>query len=101
CSTKYDVTFPMFAKLVVKGPGQHPLYAALTQAAPEAIKLPGTDFRANLLKHGVDVGAPSDVLWNFEKFLVSRQGEVVARFAPDVPPAAQPLLDALERELAR
>ena len=101
CSTKYDVTFPLFAKLVVKGPGQHPLYAALTSAAPAAFSLPGSDFRANLQKHGVDVGAPNDVLWNFEKFLVSRQGEVVARFAPDVTPAAQPLIDAIERELSR
>jgi glutathione peroxidase len=101
CSTQYDVTFPLFAKIVVKGPGQHPLYAALTQAQPEAIKLPGTDFRGNLVKHGIDVGAPQDILWNFEKFLVSRQGEVVARFAPDVTPDSPLLVEAVERELAQ
>jgi glutathione peroxidase len=100
CSTHYDVTFPLFAKLVVKGPGQHPLYAALTQAQPESLKLPGTDFRASLLAHGIDVGAPSDVLWNFEKFLLNRGGEVVARFAPDVTPDAAPLIEAIERELS-
>ena len=101
CSTQYDVTFPLFSKLVVKGPGQHPLYRALTEALPTATKLPGTDFRANLIGYGIDVGAPHDVLWNFEKFLLDRQGNVVARFAPDVKPDAEILVSAIERELAR
>lgn len=101
CSTKYDVTFPMFSKLFVKGPAQHPLYAALTEAIPSATKLPGTDFRANLQKHGIDTGLPSDVLWNFEKFLVDRQGNVVARFSPDVKPTEDLLISAIERELSR
>lgn len=99
CSSVYDVTFPMFAKIVVKGPGQHALYGALTQAQPEAAKVPGTDFRAKLQGYGIDVGAPNEVLWNFEKFLVSRAGEVVARFAPDVVPDSPLLLAAIEREL--
>lgn len=101
CSTKYDVTFPMFSKLVVKGEGQHPLYAALTEAMPNAIKLPGTDFRANLMKYGIEPGEPSEVLWNFEKFLVDRQGNVVARFSPDVAPNEEILVSAIERELGR
>lgn len=101
CSTQYDVTFPLFAKIVVKGPGQHPLYAALTRAQPEAVKLPGTDFRGKLVAHGIDVGSPNDILWNFEKFLVNRQGEVVARFAPDVAPDSPILVEAVERELSR
>jgi glutathione peroxidase len=101
CSTQYDVTFPLFAKVVVKGPGQHPLYAALTEAVPNASRLPGTDFRANLVKHGIDVGAPHEISWNFEKFLVNRRGDVVARFAPDVTPDAELLVSAIERELAR
>src|SRR5262245_4506916 len=54
CSTKYDVTFPLFSKIVVKGEGQHPLYAALTAARPEAQKLPGTDFRGKLVGYGMD-----------------------------------------------
>lgn len=101
CSTKYDVTFPLFAKIVVKGPGQHPLYAALTRVQPSAATLPGSDFRGKLVKHGVDVGAPQDITWNFEKFLLDRQGEVVARFAPDVTPNDALLVEAVERELAR
>lgn len=101
CSTKYDVTFPLFSKIVVKGPGQHPLYAALIGAQPSALSLPGHDFRAKLVKHGIDVGAPQDITWNFEKFLIDKQGEVVARFAPDVTPDAELLVSAIERELAR
>lgn len=101
CSTTYDVTFPMFSKIVVKGAGQHPLYAALTAAQPEALTLPGTDFRGKLKGYGIDVGSPSEILWNFEKFLVNRQGEVVARFAPDVTPDAPVLVAALERALAK
>ena len=77
CSTRYDVTFPLFSKIVVKGADKHPLYSALTAAQP-----------------------PQDISWNFEKFLVSRRGEVVARFSPDVTPDAEPLVAAVERELA-
>jgi glutathione peroxidase len=100
CSTRYDVTFPLFAKIVVKGPGQHPLYAALTRTRPDAITLPGTDFRGNLAKHGIDVGGPGDILWNFEKFLLDRQGNVIARFNPDVKPDAPQLVAAIEKALA-
>jgi len=99
CSTQYDVTFPMFAKIIVKGPGQHPLYAALTRAVPIASKLAGTDMRAKLVQHGIDVGDPVDITWNFEKFLLDRSGNVVARFAPDVKPDAPLLVEAIEREL--
>jgi glutathione peroxidase len=101
CSTKYDVSFPLFSKLVVKGPGQHPLYRALTAAVPSATSLPGTDFRGNLTKHNIDVGAPIDISWNFEKFLMNRQGELVQRFSPDVKPDAEMLVSAIERELSR
>ncbi|RYZ04916.1 MAG: glutathione peroxidase [Myxococcales bacterium] len=101
CSTQYDVSFPMFSKIIVKGLGQHPLYAALTAAQPEATQLPGTDFRGKLVGYGIEVGAPNEILWNFEKFLVSRAGEVVARFAPDVTPDAPVLVSALERELEK
>lgn len=101
CSTTYDVTFPLFAKIVVKGTGIHPLYASLISAKPEARKAPGTDFRAQLVGYGIDPGEPHGVLWNFEKFLVGRNGEVVERFAPDVTPDAEMIVAAIERELAR
>lgn len=100
CSTKYDVTFPMFGKIVVKGQGQHPLYAALTSAKPDAVNAPGSDFRAKLKGYGVNPG-PGEILWNFEKFLVGKNGEVVERFAPDVTPDSEIVTKAIERELAR
>jgi glutathione peroxidase len=101
CTTKYDVTFPLFSKIVVKGPGQHPLYAELTARVPAAQTLPGTDFREKLRGYGIDPGEPHEITWNFEKFLVDRRGEVVARFAPDVTPDAELLVSAIERELVR
>jgi glutathione peroxidase len=101
CSTKFDVSFPLFAKIVVKGEGQHPLYEKLTTAKPEAQKLAGTDLRGKLAGYGIPLGKPNDVLWNFEKFLVDRKGEVVDRFTSDVPPDADILVKAIERELAR
>jgi glutathione peroxidase len=101
CSTKYDVTFPMFAKLATKGPGQHPLYAALVAAQPEARTKAGSDFKDKLAKHGLAPKAPSDVSWNFEKFLVDRAGNVVERFAPEVVPDAELVTSAIERELGR
>lgn len=99
CSTTYDVTFPLFSKLVVKGEGQHPLYAALTKAKPEATELPGSDFKAKLVGYGIKLGAPSEILWNFEKFLVGRSGNVIERFAPDVPPNDPMVIRAIEKAL--
>ena len=82
CSTTYGVKFPLFGKISVKGPDQHPLYRALTTAQPE--RTGDGAMRERLQTHGIEVGAPEDVLWNFEKFLVSRDGEVIDRFAPDI-----------------
>lgn len=100
CSTKFDVTFPLFSKIVVKGEGQHPLYAALTTDQPEATNAPGSDFKEKLAGYGVKFGAPSDILWNFEKFLVDRKGAVIARFAPDVAPSDPLITAAIEKALA-
>jgi glutathione peroxidase len=99
CTLNYDVTFPLFAKIVVKGEGQHPLYTELTHARPEAKALPGTDFRAKLVGYGITPGGPSEILWNFEKFLVDRSGAIVERFSPDVPPDAPIVVEAIERAL--
>ncbi len=67
CSLNYGVTFPMFEKIDVNGPGRHPLYDELTRTA--------------------DVeGHDGDIRWNFEKFLVSPDGEIVARYSPVVVP---------------
>jgi len=83
CSLTYDVTFPMFSKLSVKGEDAHPLYRALTAAQPEA---KGSEaFRKRMVDAGQGPEQPADVLWNFEKFLVSRDGKVIGRYSPNMP----------------
>jgi glutathione peroxidase len=99
CTASYGVRFPMFSKIVVKGAGQHPLYAALTSARPEAHTLDGGDFRQKLIGYGIQVGEPNDILWNFEKFLLDRQGNVIERFSPEVPPDASIVVSAIEQAL--
>jgi glutathione peroxidase len=101
CSAKYQVRFPMFSKIVVKGEGQHPLYTTLTSARPAARVLPGSDLRQKLIGYGIQPGEPKEILWNFEKFLVDRGGNVVDRFGPDVLPDAEIVVSAIERELGR
>jgi glutathione peroxidase len=77
CSLNYGVTFPLFAKLDVKGSHQHPLYAILTETPDDAGK-------------GGNVG------WNFEKFLIGRDGRVVRRFRSKVVPEDPKLVEAIE-----
>ena len=81
CKTKYNVTFPMFSKIVVKGSSIHPLYRFLTG------KETNPDF----------AGA---IPWNFTKFLVDRKGKVVARFAPADEPESAKVTKAIESALA-
>lgn len=89
CEVKFGVKFPMFEKIVVKGEGQHPLYKALTGAVPKA--------------EGAGDRAPPDgsVMWNFEKFLLGRDGKVARRFAPTIKPDDPSLVGAVEAELAK
>ncbi len=98
CGSTFGVQFPMFAKIAVTGAGQHPLYAELTSAMPGA-EGDKAAFRANLKGYGLPTTEDPEVLWNFEKFLVSRDGAVVARFAPDVTPDDERVTSAIEREL--
>ncbi len=100
CTTKFGVKFPMFEKIVVKGRDVHPLYRRLIEAQPRAKEKPGSEFRAKLAGYGIKQEKADDVLWNFEKFLISRDGKVVGRFAPDTTPDDALLTDAVERELA-
>ena len=100
CDSKYNVTFPLFSKIVVKGEGQHPLYKELTAAKPTASQKEGSDFKEKLIKYGVKLGAPNEIMWNFEKFLVDRKGNVIDRFAPDVPPSDPLVTAAIEKALS-
>jgi len=102
CSLTYNVTFPLFEKISVTGPDTHPLYRRLIEAQPRAeINEPG--FRAGLDSFLRTTGAATNpdpgILWNFEKFLVSRDGEVIARFAPDMLPGDPRITQAIEAAL--
>ena len=101
CSMNYGVSFPLAEKVSVKGDGQHPLYAALTAGQPVAVDTEQGAMLAKLESYGFTQSNPSDVLWNFEKFLVGRDGRLVARFNPDVAPDNPVLVAAIERELER
>ena len=81
CETQFGVTFPLFEKVEVNGEGRHPLFAELA-AVPDV------------------EGYEGDVRWNFEKWLVSRDGEIAARFSPVRIPDDPQLSEAIERELA-
>ena len=100
CSTNYGVDFPLFEKISVAGESAHPLYRALMDAQPNATKK-SDDFRKRLEGFGHKPPSESAILWNFEKFLIGRDGNVVARFAPDVAPDDPLVRDAIEKELAK
>ena len=101
CTTNYGVKFPMFSKISVAGDDKHPLYKVLTTAQPKAISAADVPFREKLKGHGIETNADPEVLWNFEKFLVSRRGEVVKRFAPDTLPDAPELISVIKEELVK
>jgi glutathione peroxidase len=82
CTSKYNVDFPMFSKVVVKGDGQADLYKHLTSKE-------------------TNPKAPGDVTWNFEKFLIGKDGQVAARFSPKTKPDAPEVVKAIEAELAK
>jgi glutathione peroxidase len=79
CTSKYNVDFDMFEKIVVKGKGQAPLYKYLTS-------------------HAKPTG---DISWNFEKFLIGRDGQIAARFKPPVTPDSKEVVKAVEAQLAK
>lgn len=84
CSSNYGVTFPLFSKISVKGEDRHPLYSALTDERPTPDISNGDKFEKQLEGFGQLRSQPSDILWNFEKFLIGKDGSVAARIAPDV-----------------
>lgn len=100
CTTNFGVAFPMFAKITVSGPEKHRLYAALTEAVPTK-NGDAEGFRERLRSYGLTPSEDPEVLWNFEKFLVARDGKVVARFAPDSPPDDPAIISAIEQQLHR
>jgi len=100
CSTTYDVQFPMFAKISVAGDDQHPLYKELTTTIPQAEGDAGA-FRERLRGFGMTPNEDPDILWNFEKFLVAKDGTVARRFAPTMAPDDPAIVAAIDDELAK
>jgi glutathione peroxidase len=98
CDTKFHVTFPLFSKISVAGDDTHPLYKALTAAQPEAAG--GDTMRTRLEGYGMKPNPAPEVLWNFEKFVVGKDGKVVGRFTPDTAADDPKLVAALDAALA-
>ncbi len=80
CTLKYKVTFPMFSKISVKGTDQHPLYTYLTNEKSNP-------------------GFSGDISWNFEKFLIGKDGKTLARFSPSTKPDDAKVIEAIEKAL--
>jgi glutathione peroxidase len=101
CTSNYGVDFPMFEKVVVKGEGQHPLFQQMIEQKPKAQMKTESQLRETLNKHGLGPANDRDIMWNFEKFLIGRDGKVAGRFAPDFAPDDPDLTSAIEAELAK
>lgn len=99
CQSNFGVRFPMFSKVNINSVPRHPLYAELIAAQPKATHSGSDKLQATLAQHGLLPKDPTDVMWNFEKFLIGRDGQVLARFAPDVTPDDAALLVAIQLAL--
>lgn len=105
CRSTFGVNFPMFSKIAVTGPETHPLYRSLIEALPKATGEGRAGMREKLNgflgKSGSTTNPEPGILWNFEKFLIDRQGNVVARFSPEVVPDDPIIVTAIESALAK
>jgi glutathione peroxidase len=99
CTSKFGIKFPLFEKIVVKGQGSHPLYQYLIETMPKATSPDGDAFEMKLKEYGIVRENKVDILWNFEKFLIGRDGKVIARFNPDVTPEHAVITKAIETAL--
>jgi glutathione peroxidase len=103
CKAKFGVDFPMFSKIAVTGPATHPLYKELIAEQPTATGTTRARFRERLegflAKTGGSTNPEPGVLWNFEKFLVDRDGKVIGRFSPEITPDDPILVSAIDSAL--
>lgn len=100
CSLTYQVDFPLFEKIAVTGDETHPLYQTLIAAVPESVSEEPGKFRSTLEGHGLTTNPQPGVLWNFEKFLLNKKGDVVARFSPEMTPDHPLVVKEIEKALA-
>ncbi len=100
CRTNFSVSFPMHEKIAVTGEDKHPLYAALIAEAPTK-RGDADTLREGLRGHGMKPTVDPEVLWNFEKFVIGKDGHVAARFAPSTAPDDAELAEVIAAELAK
>lgn len=99
CKGSFGVSFPLFQKITVTGADCHPLYRELIAEKPEATaKEPGI-FRKRLIDFGIQPNPAPGILWNFEKFVVNRNGRVVDRFSPEIVPDDPIIVASIESAL--
>jgi glutathione peroxidase len=98
CSMTYGVDFPMFEKIEVTGAHRHPLYNTLTSAKPVA-ENNGEDFEGKLKGYGYSRKEANGILWNFEKFVVNKKGEITHRFSPNLTPNDPMIVKAIEEAI--
>lgn len=101
CRSTFGVKFPMFAKIEVNGVHRHPLYRLLIAAQPQATVPEDSVFFERMNSKGRAPKQTGDILWNFEKFLIGRDGAVIQRFSPDTTPEDANLLAAIRLALAK
>ncbi|WON78777.1 glutathione peroxidase [Serratia sp. UGAL515B_01] len=101
CRGTFGVKFPMFAKIEVNGPNRHALYQALIAAQPQAVEPAGSVFFERMKSKDRAPKQVGDILWNFEKFLIGRDGQVIQRFSPDMTPEDPILSEAIRLALAK
>ena len=102
CSLTYGVKFPMFSKISVTGDDRHPLYDALIAARPTHTEHGGgSPMMKRWAERGREIKDPTAVRWNFEKFLIDREGNVIDRFITDLTPEDPIVIKAIEDALAK
>jgi len=99
CELNYGVSFPLYQKISVKGDDQHPLYGFLTTERADPDISNGKEFEEKLAGFDQSRTNDSDILWNFEKFLISKDGEIAARISPDVTAEDPRVIEAVKAEL--
>jgi glutathione peroxidase len=100
CTMNFGVDFPMFEKITVVGQGKHPLYRELISAQPGTVNSKEA-WTKHLNGYGIETNPEPEILWNFEKFVVGRDGKVTARFSPDTVAEDPALVGLVEKELAK
>ena len=99
CSLTYQVSFPINEKIIVKGPGQHLLYKTLTENKKTSVKNEEAKFENLLKESNLISGEPHDIKWNFEKFILDSNGNIIERFFPDIAPDDKRVIKVIEELL--